>query len=94
MSAEEQRGELPPTEAPPLAPPPDANATDDPAIADDEAAAGEEEDDEPLNSEDDVSDEEPESLFESDNLVVCQYEKVGCEYPPLIHTSNFVSLNL
>ncbi|VDQ09182.1 unnamed protein product [Trichobilharzia regenti] len=41
---------------------------------------GEEEDDEeeePLNSGDDVSDEEPEVLFESDNVVVCQYDKVS-----------------
>ncbi|VDK23144.1 unnamed protein product [Taenia asiatica] len=40
-------------------------------------AAEEEEEEEPLNSGDDVSDEEPESLFESDNLVVCQYERVS-----------------
>ncbi|CAL8099567.1 unnamed protein product [Calicophoron daubneyi] len=36
----------------------------------------EEEDEEPLNSGDDVSDEEPEVLFESDNVVVCQYDKI------------------
>uniref|UniRef100_A0A183B6G5 Transcription initiation factor IIA subunit 1 n=1 Tax=Echinostoma caproni TaxID=27848 RepID=A0A183B6G5_9TREM len=35
-----------------------------------------EEDEEPLNSGDDVSDEEPEVLFESDNVVVCQYDKI------------------
>ncbi|KAA0191826.1 Transcription initiation factor IIA subunit 1, partial [Fasciolopsis buskii] len=35
-----------------------------------------EEEEEPLNSEDDVSDEEPEVLFESDNVVVCQYDKI------------------
>lgn len=35
------------------------------------------EEEEPLNSEDDVSDEEPEVLFESDNVVVCQYDKVS-----------------
>ncbi|VDM21463.1 unnamed protein product [Hydatigera taeniaeformis] len=40
-------------------------------------AADDEEEEEPLNSGDDVSDEEPESLFESDNLVVCQYERVS-----------------
>lgn len=34
------------------------------------------EDEEPLNSEDDVSDEEPNELFETDNVVVCQYDKV------------------
>ncbi|GAA50950.1 transcription initiation factor TFIIA large subunit [Clonorchis sinensis] len=42
----------------------------------DEDEEEEEEDDEPLNSEDDVSDEEPEVLFESDNVVVCQYDKI------------------
>lgn len=31
---------------------------------------------EPLNSEDDVSDEDPVELFETDNVVVCQYDKV------------------
>ncbi|VDM21465.1 unnamed protein product [Hydatigera taeniaeformis] len=40
-------------------------------------AADDEEEEEPLNSGDDVTDEELESLFESDNLVVCQYEKVS-----------------
>ncbi|KAL5103670.1 Transcription initiation factor IIA subunit 1 [Taenia crassiceps] len=40
-------------------------------------AAEDEEEEEPLNSGDDVTDEELESLFESDNLVVCQYEKVS-----------------
>ncbi|KAL5965896.1 Transcription initiation factor IIA subunit 1, partial [Taenia solium] len=40
-------------------------------------ATEDEEEEEPLNSGDDVTDEELESLFESDNLVVCQYEKVS-----------------
>lgn len=31
---------------------------------------------EPLNSEDDVTDEEPTDLFDTDNVVVCQYDKV------------------
>ncbi|CAM9981968.1 unnamed protein product [Lampetra planeri] len=31
---------------------------------------------EPLNSEDDVSDEEGTELFETDNVVVCQYDKI------------------
>ncbi|CDS38219.1 tfiia large subunit [Echinococcus multilocularis] len=39
--------------------------------------AEEEGEEEPLNSGDDVTDEELDSLFESDNLVVCQYEKVS-----------------
>ncbi|XP_044753260.1 transcription initiation factor IIA subunit 1 [Coccinella septempunctata] len=31
---------------------------------------------EPLNSEDDVSDEDPGDLFDTDNIVVCQYDKI------------------
>ena len=31
---------------------------------------------EPLNSEDDVTDEDAADLFETDNVVVCQYDKV------------------
>jgi len=37
----------------------------------------EENDEEPLNSEDDVTDEDPSVLFETDNVVVCQYDKVS-----------------
>ena len=33
-------------------------------------------DEEPLNSEDDVEDEDPTELFETDNVVVCQYDKI------------------
>jgi len=33
-------------------------------------------DEEPLNSEDDVNDDDPSVLFETDNVVVCQYDKV------------------
>ena len=32
---------------------------------------------EPLNSGDDVSDEDPTELFDTDNVVVCQYDKVS-----------------
>ncbi|XP_076299476.1 transcription factor IIA L isoform X3 [Lasioglossum baleicum] len=39
----------------------------------DEAAAREEE---PLNSEDDVTDDDPADLFDTDNVVVCQYDKI------------------
>lgn len=49
----------------------------DPLKAEEEGEEDEEE--EPLNSEDDVSDEEPEVLFESDNVVVCQYDKVSSD---------------
>lgn len=38
---------------------------------------GEEEEEEPLNSEDDVSDEDPTDLFDTDNVVVCQYDKIN-----------------
>lgn len=31
---------------------------------------------EPLNSEDDVTDEDPSDLFDTENIVVCQYDKV------------------
>jgi len=37
---------------------------------------GQGEDEEPLNSGDDVSDEDPTELFETDNVVVCQYDKI------------------
>ncbi|KAL6259574.1 hypothetical protein P5V15_009492 [Pogonomyrmex californicus] len=39
----------------------------------DEAAVREEE---PLNSEDDVTDDDPTDLFDTDNVVVCQYDKI------------------
>ncbi|XP_063697037.1 transcription initiation factor IIA subunit 1 [Culicoides brevitarsis] len=42
--------------------------------SDDENMDGAEE--EPLNSEDDVTDEESSELFETDNVVVCQYDKI------------------
>lgn len=42
----------------------------------DEDNDGQGEDEEPLNSEDDVSDEDPTELFETDNVVVCQYDKI------------------
>lgn len=32
---------------------------------------------EPLNSEDDVSEEDPFDMFDTDNVVVCQYDKVS-----------------
>lgn len=31
---------------------------------------------EPLNSEDDVTDEDPADVFDTDNVIVCQYDKV------------------
>ncbi|OWF53124.1 Transcription initiation factor IIA subunit 1 [Mizuhopecten yessoensis] len=35
------------------------------------------EEEEPLNSEDDVSDEDPIELFDTENVVVCQYDKIN-----------------
>ena len=35
---------------------------------------------EPLNSEDDVSDEEGQELFDTENVVVCQYDKVQTSF--------------
>lgn len=42
-----------------------------------EGSGGPKEEEEPLNSNDDVSDEETEQLFDTDNVVVCQYDKVS-----------------
>lgn len=42
---------------------------------DDEAEEGEEE--EPLNSGDDVSEEDPTELFDADSVIVCQYDKIN-----------------
>ncbi|XP_074598408.1 transcription factor IIA L [Brevipalpus obovatus] len=47
---------------------------DDDQNDDEHDYTGEEE--EPLNSEDDVSDEDPHELFDTDNVVVCQYDKI------------------
>lgn len=33
---------------------------------------------EPLNSDDDVTDEDASDVFETDNVIVCQYDKVSC----------------
>ncbi|XP_060582070.1 transcription initiation factor IIA subunit 1-like [Ruditapes philippinarum] len=46
---------------------------------DDEKEDGEEEgeEEEPLNSDDDVSEEDPTELFDTDNVVVCQFEKIS-----------------
>lgn len=49
---------------------------DDEDDQNDEDNDGPGEEEEPLNSEDDVSDEDPTELFETDNVVVCQYDKV------------------
>lgn len=54
----------------------DHEDNDDDQNDDEHENTGEEE--EPLNSEDDVSDEDPHELFDTDNVVVCQYDKVCC----------------
>lgn len=51
--------------------------------SDEENLEGAEE--EPLNSEDDVTDEESSELFETDNVVVCQYDKVCLLLPFFYH---------
>lgn len=49
---------------------------------------------EPLNSEDDVSDEEGQELFDTENVVVCQYDKViSTERNPRILLSLFFFLS-
>lgn len=42
---------------------------------------------EPLNSEDDVTDEDNADLFETDNVVVCQYDKVRKQHFSFIDTT-------
>jgi len=62
----------------------DVDDDDDDDLEEDEDKDDEEHDEdneenqeeEPLNSEDDVSDEDPSALFETDNVVVCQYDKI------------------
>lgn len=44
---------------------------------DDEEHVDEHQDEEIPNSEDDMSDDDPSALFETDNVVVCQYDKVN-----------------
>lgn len=42
---------------------------------------------EPLNSGDDVSDEEDNELFDTENVVVCQYDKVRDDLSPCTSSS-------
>ena len=53
---------------------------DDKDDDDHDVDAEDNQEEEPLNSEDDVSDEDPSVLFETDNVVVCQYDKVRRPY--------------
>lgn len=54
----------------------DGDEDDDDKEDDDEAEGDGGAEDEPLNSDDDVSEEEQADLFDTDNVVVCQYDKV------------------
>ncbi|KAG4069506.1 hypothetical protein HA402_006872 [Bradysia odoriphaga] len=55
----------------------DGDDDDDLDKEDDDEAEGEGgPEDEPLNSDDDVSEEEQADLFDTDNVVVCQYDKI------------------
>ncbi|XP_030759315.1 transcription initiation factor IIA subunit 1-like [Sitophilus oryzae] len=49
---------------------------DDDKDEDDQEIEDEGGEEEPLNSEDDVSDDDPTDLFDTDNIVVCQYDKI------------------
>ncbi|CAH0554353.1 unnamed protein product [Brassicogethes aeneus] len=58
-----------------------SNDDDDDDLDDDKDEEDQEMEDEggeeePLNSEDDVTDDDPSDLFETDNIVVCQYDKI------------------
>ncbi|XP_054718309.1 transcription initiation factor IIA subunit 1-like isoform X2 [Uloborus diversus] len=50
----------------------DRDDDNDEQIEDDQG----EEDEEPLNSDDDVSEDDPTDLFDTENVVVCQYDKI------------------
>lgn len=51
---------------------------DDPEDDDDDEGNEEgKEDPNPLNSDDDISGDDPNELFETDNVIVCQYEKIS-----------------
>lgn len=54
----------------------DEDEDEDDAKADDEGAYEGKEDPEPLNSSDDVSEPDPSEIFETDNVIVCQYDKI------------------
>jgi len=65
---------------------PNESSTDDDDYKDDDdddddeekdEAEEEQEEDNPLNSGDDVSEEDPSELFDTENVVVCQYDKIN-----------------
>lgn len=63
----------------------DINKDDDASDIDNDATAEEE----PLNSEDDVTDEDNNALFETENVIVCQYDKVRSSLRSLWFFFNF-----
>ncbi|KAJ8938221.1 hypothetical protein NQ318_007643 [Aromia moschata] len=54
----------------------DDDDLDDDKDEDDQEMEDEGGEEEPLNSEDDVTDDDPTDLFDTDNIVVCQYDKI------------------
>ncbi|KAJ3643042.1 hypothetical protein Zmor_025780 [Zophobas morio] len=54
----------------------DDDDIDDDKEEDDQEMEEEGGEEEPLNSEDDVTDDDPTDLFDTDNIVVCQYDKI------------------
>ncbi|ENN70447.1 hypothetical protein HUJ04_002085 [Dendroctonus ponderosae] len=54
----------------------DEDDLDDDKDEEDQEIEDEADEEEPLNSEDDVSDDDPTDLFDTDNIVVCQYDKI------------------
>ncbi|CAG9859589.1 unnamed protein product [Phyllotreta striolata] len=54
----------------------DDDDLDDEKDEDDQEMEDEGGEEEPLNSEDDVTDDDPTDLFDTDNIVVCQYDKI------------------
>ncbi|XP_023018798.1 transcription factor IIA L isoform X2 [Leptinotarsa decemlineata] len=54
----------------------DDDDLDDDRDEDDQEMEDEGGEEEPLNSEDDVTDDDPTDLFDTDNIVVCQYDKI------------------
>ncbi|KAJ8966114.1 hypothetical protein NQ317_011019 [Molorchus minor] len=54
----------------------DDDDLDDDKDEDDQELEDEGGEEEPLNSEDDVTDDDPSDLFDTDNIIVCQYDKI------------------
>lgn len=64
----------------------DINKDDDASDLENAEGGAEEE---PLNSEDDVTDEDAADLFETENVVVCQYDKVSRSDCVVINDTNY-----